>query len=63
VHLTIRHIQQNLQVPQLLAAIQREADLWVQAGARGLGCMLARDQSSTLVSLCPRRAEALLQIM
>ena len=42
VQLTIRHIQQNLQVPQLHAAIQHEADLWVQAGTRGLGCILAR---------------------
>jgi hypothetical protein len=32
----------NTQVPQFLATLKHEADLWVQAGARNLGCLLAR---------------------
>jgi hypothetical protein len=31
----------NTQVPQILATLKHEADLWEKASARSLGCLLA----------------------
>jgi hypothetical protein len=59
-HNTIAVLLAKHIVPQLLAAIQREADLWVK---QALETRLHISQSNTLASLWPRRAEALLQIM